>query len=174
MKTFTVNGDNPIANFTIANAAQLCSNQPVVLTDASSVTPGSIIRVEVYWDYQNDPTIHTIDDTPSTGKQYNHSYPDLSTPPTENYQLRYVVYSGQNCVKELPQSITVLASPRTQFDPLTNVCEEVAPFALTQGHETEGFAGRGPLCRAGCGTGLEGSFHVMRDRSGYAVLYFHG
>jgi len=133
VKTFTVNGDNPIANFTIANAAQLCSNQPVVLTDASSVTPGSIIRVEVYWDYQNDPTIHTIDDTPSTGKQYNHSYPDFSTPPTENFQLRYVVYSGQNCVKELPQSITVLASPRTQFDALAipkGETTEAVPFGF--------------------------------------------
>ncbi|HVU55358.1 MAG TPA: PKD domain-containing protein [Puia sp.] len=142
-KAFTVNGQNPIPNFTIDNAALLCSNQPVILTDGSSVTPGSIIRVDVYWDYLNDPAAKMVDDTPSAGKKYDHVYPDFSSPASKSYRLYYVVYSGQTCFNPKTQDITVLASPKTQFDALNNICEEIRTYQLTEGHELTGFAGSG-------------------------------
>jgi gliding motility-associated-like protein len=143
VKSFIVNGDNPQAHFTIANAALLCSNQPVVLTDGSTVSPGSIVRTEIYWDYLNDPAISTLDDDPSSGKQYDHAYPDFSSPASRNLRIHYVVYSGGLCMNQIDQPVTVLASPRTQFDALGNVCEEIPFFPLTGGRETEGFAGIG-------------------------------
>jgi len=143
IKTFTVNGQNPVPDFTIENAALLCSNQPVELTDASYVTPGSIIRVEAYWDYLNDPTAKTVDDTPSTGKKYDHAYPDFNSPSSKSYRLYYIVYSGQTCLNHKVLDITILASPETQFDAMNNVCQEIRPIQLTEGHEITGFAGSG-------------------------------
>jgi len=143
IKTFTVNGQNPIPDFSLGNAALLCSNQPVVLTDASSVTPGNIIRVEAYWDYLNDPTARTADDTPSAGKKYDHAYPDFSSPASKSYRIYYAVYSGQTCLNHKVQDITVLASPKTEFNALNNICQEIRAVQLTQGHEITGFAGSG-------------------------------
>jgi hypothetical protein len=55
---------------------------------------GSIVKVEVYWDYGNDPTIKTVDENPSPGKSYTHKYPDFGTLQTKTFTVRYVAYSG--------------------------------------------------------------------------------
>jgi gliding motility-associated-like protein len=170
LKSFVVNGDNPQAHFTIANAARLCSNQPVILTDASTVSPGSIIRTEVYWDYQNDPTVKTQDDQPSFGETYAHAYTDFSAPGSLNYRLQYVVYSGENCMNLVDQPITVLASPRTVFDPLSNVCEEIPVFPLTDGHEVTGFAGLGAY--SGRGVSSLGFFNPRLAGPGPDTLHY--
>ena len=170
VKTFTVNGDHPLAQFTIANSGQLCSNQPVVLTDASSVSPGNIIKVQAYWDYQHDPTNNTLDDDPSAGRQYEHAYPEVSSPPTQDYRIHYVVYSGENCVSQLDRVVTLLASPKTDFDPMNNVCEETSLFQLTGGRETEGFTGVGSY--SGRGVSQLGFFNARRAGPGPDTIYY--
>lgn len=170
LKTFTVNGQNPIPDFTIQNATLLCSNQPVVLTNTSSVTPGSIIRVEAYWDYLNDPTAKTVDDTPSIGKKYSHVYPDFGSPASKSYRLNYVVYSGQTCLNQKVQDITVLASPTTTFDPLNNICQEIRAIQLTQGHEITGFAGSGIY--SGRGVSQMGFFNPPIAGPGLDTLHY--
>jgi len=170
VKTFTVNGDKPVAHFSIANASGLCSNQPVILTDGSSVTPGSIIRIQTYWDYQHDPAINTIDENPSPGATYRHSYADFSSPASENYRIRYIVWSGENCMAPIDQLITVKASPRTQFDALGNVCEGTPFFPLTGGRETEGFTGVGTY--SGRGVSSLGFFNPHLAGPGPDTIHF--
>lgn len=169
-KTLTVNGDNPLAHFSIADASLLCSNQPVTLTDGSSVSPGSIIRVQVYWDYQHDPTIDTIDENPSAGTRYSHNYPAFSSPASEDYRIHYVVWSGENCMAQIDQPITVKASPRTQFDALNNVCEGTPFFPLTGGRETEGFAGVGAY--SGRAVSRLGFFNPHQAGPGLDTIYY--
>jgi len=142
-KSFTVNGSVPLAGFSVTNQNNLCSNKEVDVNDASSVDFGNIIKVEIYWDYGNDPTVKTVDDDPVPGKLYTHMYPDFGTPGTKNFQVRYVSYSGINCINEVTKTITVNASPFVQFDPLNAVCEEISPYQFTAAKEIYGFAGTG-------------------------------
>jgi len=142
-KPFTVNGSIPRADFSVNNSNNLCSNQDMTILDASTVDFGSIVKVEVYWDYTNDPTIKLVDDDPRPGKTYVHRYPDFGTPATRTFQVRYVAYSGINCVHEFNRTITVNASPSIQFDPMNGVCEEIPAFQITAAREIYGFTGTG-------------------------------
>ncbi len=155
----TVNGANPKAIFTIDSPADLCSNQLVAITDHSTVDFGNIVKVEIYWDYANDPTQKTVDESPQDGTRYTYQYADFGTPASKNFQIRYVAYSGINCVNESTLAATVKASPKIQFDHLAPVCEEVTPFLLTQAREINGFAGTGLY--PGDGTGTDGI--LIRD-----------
>lgn len=148
-KPFTVNGSIPQAAYTVNNATSLCSNQEVSIKDASTVDFGSVVKVEVYWDYNNDPTIKTLDDDPLPGKLYTHKYPDFGTPGTKTYRVRYVAYSGINCINEITKTITVNASPLIQFDAMNNVCQEVNPFQILSAREIYGFAGNGAFSGPG-------------------------
>lgn len=142
-KPFTVNGSIPQAAYNVNNATALCSNQTVSITDASTVDFGSVVKVEVYWDYNNDPTIKTLDDNPVPGKLYTHTYPDFGTPATKTFRVRYVAYSGINCINEITKTVTINASPSIQFDAMNNVCQEVNPFQILEAREIYGFAGTG-------------------------------
>ncbi|MCB0740587.1 MAG: PKD domain-containing protein, partial [Chitinophagaceae bacterium] len=50
-----INGSNPAANFNLLNPNTLCSSDTVTIEEASSVTPGTITKVEIYWDNVNQP-----------------------------------------------------------------------------------------------------------------------
>jgi hypothetical protein len=60
------------------------------------VNPGSIIKLEIYWDHANDPTAKTVDDEPSAGKIYTYTYPELNFPGSKNVTIRYVALFGAN------------------------------------------------------------------------------
>lgn len=142
-KPFTVNGSIPVASFAVNNAASLCANKEVSITDASTVDFGNIVKTEVYWDYGNDPTIKTVDEDPVPGSLYKHKYPDFGTPGTRTFRVRYVAYSGINCINEITRTVTVNASPSIQFSTMNAVCEEITPFQLTAAREIFGFSGTG-------------------------------
>ncbi len=156
LKPFTVNGSLPKSQFAINGAGNLCSNQQVSITNNSTVNFGSITKIEVYWDFQNDPTQKTVDDNPVPGAQYVFQYPNFGSPLTKTFQIRYVAYSGINCVNESSQNITLNASPQVQFNALNAVCEEVPQFLITQGKELTGIAGSGVY--SGDGTSAGGTF----------------
>ncbi len=139
--SFTVNGSVPLANFAVSNTAALCANMPVSLRDASTVDFGSIVKVEVYWDYNNDPTAKTVEENPVAGQVYTHQYPVFGTPATKTFRIRYVAYSGINCINEMTRDVVVNASPIIQFDPMSAICQEVTPVQLTNARETAGFTG---------------------------------
>jgi gliding motility-associated-like protein len=169
-KTFTVNGSFPMAGFTVSQAGALCSNRPVELIDGSSVTPGNIIKVEIYWDFLRDPTQKTVDSTPVPGRLYAHDYPAFSSPATQDYAVQYVVWSGINCVNQSMQTITVKASPQVTFDALSPVCEEIPPYVITQARELDGFSGVGQF--SGKAVTAAGLFDPRGAGPGTDMLYY--
>lgn len=136
-RTFTVNGSFPVASFQVQNAP-LCSNRPVVITNKSTVSPGNVTKVEIYWDYLNNPTQKDIDDVPYFDKTYSHLYNNFQQPLTKTYQVRFVAYSGASCTGVDVQTITINASPKTQFITIPGICFDAAPRQVTQASETGG------------------------------------
>ncbi len=155
-QTFTVNGSVPLANFTVQNANVLCSNQDVIIADASTVDFGSIVKIEIYWDWLNDPTIKTVDDYPAPGKLYSHKYPEFGAPPTMTYTIRMISYSGITCLNVITKTITVLATPSVRFDPIPDICSNAPAFQLTQAGITNNLPGSGVF--AGNGVSSSGIF----------------
>jgi gliding motility-associated-like protein len=170
IKQFTVNGAVPQAGFQVTNANNLCSNKDVAVTENSTVDFGSIVKVEIYWDYMNDPTKKTVDDSPTPGKVYTYKYPDFGSPTTRTYQIRYVSYSGINCVSQLTRNVTILASPQIQFNAMNGVCEEIAPFQVTAATEISGLSGNGVF--SGTGINAAGQFTPAVAKSGVHTLRY--
>jgi gliding motility-associated-like protein len=148
-RKFTVNGAVPRADFAVSGAGPLCSNQPVTLSDMSSVDFGSITRVEIYWDYASDPTVKTVDENPVAGKSYIHKYPEFGSPASLSYQVVYIAYSGISCMQQQTKTVTVLASPSIKFDTILPVCQEAPAFQVTTAREIYGFTGIGTYSGSG-------------------------
>jgi gliding motility-associated-like protein len=170
VKQFVVNGAIPQAGFQVTNANNLCSNKDVTITENSTVDFGSIVKVEIYWDYLNDPTRKTVDDNPTPGKIYTFKYPDFGSPVTKTYQIRYVSYSGINCISQTTRNITVLASPQIQFNAMAGVCEEIPPFQVTAAQETSGLSGTGAF--SGAGINSSGIFNPFLAKPGTHILKY--
>lgn len=154
--TFFVNGSVPVAGFTVSNPNNLCSNQVVDIKDASSVDVGSLVKVEIFWDYTNDPTIKLVDDDPVPGEVYSHAYPEFGSPAApRTVTIRYVAYSGATCLSTFSRTITLLPTPTLQFSTVPPVCEDVAAFQLNQVQVINGLPGTGVFSGTGVnGTGL--------------------
>ena len=170
VKQFVVNGAVPQAGFQVNNANILCSNNDVTVVDNSTVDFGSIVRVEIYWDYMNDPTRKTVDENPFLGKTYSYKYPEFGSPASKTFQVRYIAYSGINCISPLVKNITVLASPQLQFDALGGVCQEVTPFQVTGVRELSGISGAGSF--SGQGINAAGLFNPSVATPGQHVLRY--
>ena len=138
-----VNGSFPVANFTVNTPATLCANDSVGIVEASTVFPGVITKVEIYWDNAGFPAVFQTDNSPFTGKLYRHLYPNFQTPLTKVFTIRYRAYSGGVCVNDKLANITVNAAPRVQFNNMPNTCLLVAPFQITQASEIGGVPGSG-------------------------------
>ncbi len=167
-RTFTVNGI-PVAGFTVQNSTSLCSNQDVTITDGSSVNFGSLIQIEIFWDYANNPTIKTVDNTPTAGEVYTHTYPEFGSPLSRTYDIRYIAYSGTNCINTFTRTITVLATPTLQFDAVLPICSDVPSFQITQARLLNTLPGAGVFSGTGVSpTGLfnpataGGGLHTIR------------
>ncbi|HYM95066.1 MAG TPA: gliding motility-associated C-terminal domain-containing protein, partial [Chitinophagaceae bacterium] len=91
----------------------------------------------------NDPTIKTIDNSPVPGKIYSHTYAEFGTPATNTYTIRYVAYSGITCVNTFSQTVTLLATPTLQFDPINAVCSNATSFPITGVQVLNGLTGNG-------------------------------
>lgn len=170
VKAFTVNGALPLAKFSVDNAGSFCSNQDVIITDNSSVNFGSITKVEIYWDYQNNPTNKITDEFPVNGKKYSYRYADFGNPPTKNFVIKYVAYSGISCVNETQQTITIKASPVVQFTSMNPVCAAIDPFRITQASEINGISGNGVF--TGAGISNNGLFNPQAAGAGEHSILF--
>ncbi|HMG67543.1 MAG TPA: PKD domain-containing protein, partial [Chitinophagaceae bacterium] len=142
-KTFFVNGSIPVPSFSLRENNSVCSGDTIHLTDNSTVNPGNVVKLEIYWDYTNDPTIKTVDDVPSPGKIYSHAYPEFNTPLNKTATIRYVAYSGQTCVQYIDQVISLLAIPSLQFNAIQGICKDVPAFLVTQASIINGLPGSG-------------------------------
>jgi gliding motility-associated-like protein len=125
--------------------------------------------VEIYWDYLNNPGIKTTDDSPLPGKTYTHTYPEFGTPFTQTYQVRYVAYSGINCVNTSIKTITVLATPTIQFNTIPFACTAQPAFQITQASLLNGLPGAGVF--SGNGVTAAGLFTPSTGAGQYTIRY---
>lgn len=148
-----INGANPVTDFSVSNPATLCSNELVSITNLSTVNPGSVTKVEIYWDNVGAPAVFELDDVPAPNKVYTHKYPTLQT--TQNYTIRFRAYSGILCVNDRFRTITVNAAPKVQFNPIPNICLDAAPHQITPAEASEigGVPGIGTFSGPGITTG---------------------
>jgi PKD repeat protein len=156
-QVLTINGTVPQSAFTFDNGSLVCSNKMLTFTNNSVVDFGNIVRLEIYWDYGNDPTNKTIDENPAGGKKYNTQYPVIYSPGTKDYLVQVVAYSGESCLSTSAKTFTVKAIPELQFNPIAPVCVDVAPFQITQASVVNGLTGN--EIYLGKGVGRSGLFN---------------
>ncbi|WP_295652989.1 PKD domain-containing protein [uncultured Mucilaginibacter sp.] len=130
--TFTVNGANPTAAFTVQNPNQLCSDHEVFFVNNSSVSFGSVTKIVMQYDI-NDPTSIVTYIHPKNGQIFRHTYPVFYTGPNKNYTVRMIAYSGGvTCVSQpVDVVITLLPVEKLVFAPLGQLCVNAAPIQLT-------------------------------------------
>ncbi len=141
MNPIFINGANPVADFSVTNPTALCANDSVSITNLSTISQGSITKVEIYWDWIGAPATVQVDDFPAPNKVYRHKYPNFQAPLTKPYTIRFVAYSGTLCLNTKNTIITVNAAPKVQFNNMPDACYDAAPFLITQGSEVGGVPG---------------------------------
>ena len=130
---FTVNGSNPIPGFDILQPNTLCSNDSVRIKNTSTVYPGNVSRIEIFWD-ANDLTQKTVDENPAPNKVYAFRYKDFQSPGNKPYTIKLVAYSGSalSCSKFITKNIIVNASPKVSFTNIPGICFDASPKQLTE------------------------------------------
>ncbi len=129
-QVFTINGAVPVAAFTVQNGVQRCSNDSVSITDNSSVFPGKLVKLEIYWDYAGNPSRKTTVNNPAPGVTYSNKYPEFFTPSTKTYLVKLVAYSGLNCLTEKDTLIILKATPDINFQPVSGLCANEPVFQI--------------------------------------------
>ena len=167
---FLVNGAIPQSAFTVQGSTEHCSDDDVIITNNSFVDVGNIIKLEVFWDYANDPTNKITDNTPSAGSSYTFRYPEFFAPVSKTYTITVVAYSGDNCLSSTTQIITVKARPQLRFDPLASVCADVTPFQITGTGIQNGLPGTGIF--SGTGVSSTGLFNPAVAGSGVHTIRY--
>ncbi|HWZ13645.1 MAG TPA: PKD domain-containing protein [Mucilaginibacter sp.] len=152
---FTVNGDIPVAAFSVVNSNNLCSIDDVVFQDQSTVNFGNITKVIWYFDYNNNPenaVVFNKDSLPAN-RLYRHNYGLFNTPASKSYLVKMDVYSGISCVSSTQQTITVKANPFVTLSALGSLCQGDQPVQVIE--NTNGFTGSGVFTGRGISsTGL--------------------
>ncbi|HET9058172.1 MAG TPA: PKD domain-containing protein [Chitinophagaceae bacterium] len=169
-QSFTVNGDNPVADFNFASVNSYCSNDTLAIVNISTVNFGTITKVEIFWDWANNPGLKETDDVPFTNKSYRHVYLNYQTPPTKTFQVRLVAYSGITCVGDVIKSVTIKASPKVQFNNIPGICLEAQPYQVTQAMELGGFSGS--FGYSGNGISSTGLFDPANAGAGVHTIKF--
>jgi gliding motility-associated-like protein len=138
-KIFTVNGAIPLAAFSVNKLPVMCSNEPISITNESSVDFGSITKLQIYWG--DSAAVSYTDEQPFPGKVYSHSYPNPVSATPGNYTVRMISSSGITCENELDQLISIQPSPHTQFNAVPSFCDYDSPVVIMQATELTGLPG---------------------------------
>lgn len=170
-QTLTVNGSIPIASFTVAGS--LCSNNPVVFHNTSTVDFGSITKMIWYFDYDNAPTasityMKDLNQIPADNL-FTHDYGIFYTPATKNYHVRLVVYSGGTCTNTFDRTITIKAAPQISITVPTKMCLGDSPVQLTA-NNLNNISGSGVF--SGTGITSAGLFTPATAGVGKATIYY--
>ena len=168
-QVFTINGAVPVSAFTVQNGLQHCSNDSIRVTDNSTVNPGRLVKLEIFWDYAGDPTNKTVINNPIPGAAYSHKYPEFFTPATTIYIIRVVSYSGINCLSSSQQTITIKATPEIVFSPVTSVCADVNAFQLQV--DATNMTG-GSFVYTGTGVSATGLFNPRTAGAGMHIINY--
>ncbi|WP_279296599.1 PKD domain-containing protein [Paraflavisolibacter caeni] len=161
---FYINGAKPNASIAFKNGLEFCSNKNVSFTNESGVDVGKLIRLEVFWDYNYDPKIKTIDSFPFQSKTYQYNYQEFFSPEIKSTNIMVFAYSGQNCLDSTSQIISLKATPKLVFDPLSPVCANEGPLMITQARNTNSLSGNGAY--SGLGITTSGKFYPDKVKSG--------
>jgi gliding motility-associated-like protein len=148
-----INGANPVTDFSVSNPTTLCANDSVSIINLSTVNPGNVTKVEIYWDNAGAPGVFETDDFPALNKVYKHKYLNFQAPLTRTFTIRFRAYSGTLCVSERIRTITVNAAPRVQFNNIPNICMDAAPYQITQASEIGAVPGIGVFSGPGVTAG---------------------
>ncbi|GAC1310936.1 MAG: hypothetical protein NVSMB24_29240 [Mucilaginibacter sp.] len=152
---FTVNGDIPVAAFSVVNSNNLCSSDDVVFQDQSTVNFGNITKVIWYFDYNNNPGSAVVfnKDSLPVDRLYHHNYGLFNAPASKSYLVKMDVYSGLTCVSSTQQTINVKANPFVTLSALGSVCQGDQPVQVIE--STNGSTGSGVFTGPGISsTGL--------------------
>jgi len=170
MQKFFINGALPKSSFIVNGGSQHCSNNTVAITNKSSVDIGRVIRVEIQWDYVNNPTNKESFTYPAADTIFGHKYAEFFAPATKDYVIRAIVYSGDNCSDISTQSITVKATPQIQFDVIPSACVDVGPFQLTEAGILNSLPGNGLY--SGPGISATGNFSPSTAGAGLHTIRY--
>lgn len=135
--SFIVSGAVPKSNFVVLIPDSLCSNDTVRIKNLSTVDFGFIGKLEVYWDYDNDPTLKDIDFIPDSGKIYKHVYPRFANQPLKPIRIVLRAFSGGSCFDDENRNVNVLGSPQVQMVALPGICLEAVPRQIIQTSYTD-------------------------------------
>ncbi|HEY0039442.1 MAG TPA: PKD domain-containing protein, partial [Flavisolibacter sp.] len=167
-QTFTINGAVPVSTFTVKNGLQHCSNDSISVTDNSTVNPGRLVKMEIYWDYNGDQTIKTVIDNPTPGATYFHKYPEFFTPASQNFVVRMVAYSGVTCSSFSEQTVAIKATPEIDFPTVSSVCADANSFTF-QANALNMAGGTGVY--TGSGVSTNGLFNPRTGAGNYLITY---
>lgn len=140
-QSFTVNGDIPKADYVVATVNALCSNDSVAIANISTVNFGNITKLEIFWDWVNNPALKETDDLPLPNKSYKHIYPNFQSPVTKTIQVRMLAYSGITCVDEIIKTVTLNASPKVKFNTIPGICLDANSYQIKEALELSGLTG---------------------------------
>jgi gliding motility-associated-like protein len=169
-QTFTINGALPQAAFTLAGGGEQCSNDSLRLTNQSSVDFGNLVRVEIYWDWLNDPSNKTVDNQPTPGKTYAHLYPLFFGPAPKTYSISFVAYSGENCLQTAVQTFVLKPVPEVQVAPINPICANEPAFSIPGAGVVNGLPGTGIF--SGPGLTADGLFTPAKAATGTNTLRY--
>lgn len=167
--TIFINAADPVSDFNITLPSALCSNDSISLVNRSTISQGSVTRLEIYWDVAGAPATFETVDVPVFNGVYKHKYPTLQT--TQTYTIRMIAYSGNICFSQRTTTVTVHAAPRVQFLAMSDVCFDATPFQITQASETGGVPGS--FTFSGPGVSAAGIFNPSSVAPGntYTIKY---
>lgn len=170
-QSFTVNGANPLPKFDVIQTSSLCSNDSIRIINQSTVDFGEVSRVEIFWD-ANDPSIKTIDESPSVGKTYAFLYKSFQTPSTINKTITLKAYSGNaaSCSKSIQKTITLLASPKATFNAIPGICLDAPPRQITEAYYDTNVPGS--WVYSGVGVNTSGLFNPSVAAAGTHIIKY--
>ena len=154
-----ISDGNPQANYNVINPAGLCSNDSVGIINKSTIASGNITKLEIYWDYTNQPGVFDTENNPVFNEILKHKYPTLTT--AQNYKIHMRAYSGGVCFSSKDTIITVHAAPVVQLTAIPDVCLYNGTVQFTQGSETAGVPGPPGAAYSGAGVSATGLFDPL-------------
>jgi gliding motility-associated-like protein len=146
----------PTPLFGINTTGALCSNLPISIKDQSVVNGyGSVDKIEIFWDYLNSPNAKEVINAPTANTDYSHTFAEFGTPASKNYRVLVRAYSGTGCTADYFQDISLLASPKVQFNQPSPVCQEATAFNLNSASDIFNLPGSGAYSGNGITTSPE-------------------
>ncbi len=144
----------PVAGYTVNNMGNICSNQSLNITNTSIVNGlGTVVGLEIYWDYLVDQTNVTTDNSPVANGIYSHTYPVFGTPLTKVYRVLIRAKNESGCTNDYSIDLTVYAAPNVVFNNMAGICQEAPAFNLISASNTTSLTGTGIYSGSGVSNG---------------------